>query len=481
MRSLRDLPAALPFGDNMANMEPKGRILVVDTDNVAMRAMIDFLRLQGFAAHVAVTFDQALKLIAEDTYELMLCDINPPGGGGFELLELVRRRHPETVVMMMTGYGTIESAVEAIKLGAHDYLTKPIHDAELRITIERALAQRKLLQKSSEWRREIEGKYGLHCVKGHDYRMQRLFELMEAVAASKVTVLVQGPSGTGKSLVARVIHQLSDRRDQPFVEVSCGALPETLLESELFGHMRGAFTGAVSNKPGKFRTAHNGTIFLDEVATASPTLQTKLLRVLQSSQFESVGSNRTETVDVRVILATNADLDEEVREGRFRPDLFYRINVVTLDVPALADRVGDIPLLARHFLAKACTEAGRVVDGIDAAAMRLLECYNWPGNVRELENVITRAVVLCRGRTIGVDDLPLVLTRTSKVACPSEVSQPQPLRKALEQPERAILEAALRENGWNRQATARQLGINRTTLYKKMKRFGLNDEPLRTR
>lgn len=465
----------------MTNMEHKGRILMVDAESVTLRAMADFLREQRFSVEVAVTFDQALRLIAQGAFDLMLCDINPPGGGGFELLELVRRRYPELVVMMMTGYGTIESAVEAIKLGAHDYLTKPIHDSELRVCIERALAQRKLLQKSNDLQREIEGKYGLHCVKGHDYRMQRLFELMEAVAASKVTVLVQGPSGTGKSLVARVIHQLSDRRDKPFVEVSCGALPETLLESELFGHVRGAFTGAVSNKPGKFRAAHGGTIFLDEVATASPSLQTKLLRVLQSTQFESVGSNRTEAVDVRVILATNADLDEEVRAGRFRPDLFYRINVVTLDVPALSDRVGDIPLLARHFLEKACAETGRVVDGIDAAAMRQLERYDWPGNVRELENVLTRAVVLCRGRTIGVDDLPPALSRLHPTAAPSDISPTQPLRKALEEPERALLEAALRENGWNRQATARQLGINRTTLYKKMKRFGLNHEPLRTR
>ena len=465
----------------MTTTENNGRILLVDAEGVALRAVADLLRAQSFTVEVALSFTRAIAVLELEPIDVMLCDINPPGGGGFELLELVRKRHPETVVIMMTGYGTIESAVEAIKLGAFDYLTKPIHDRELLLCLERAMTQRKLLKKSSDLRQQLDGRFSLHCLKGHDYRMQKLYELMESVAGSRVTVLVQGPSGTGKSLVAHVIHQLSDRRDRPFVEVSCGALPETLLESELFGHVRGAFTGAISNKPGKFRAAHGGTIFLDEIATATPALQTKLLRVVQSSQFEPVGSNRTETVDVRVILATNADLDEEVRAGRFRPDLFYRINVVTLEVPPLAQRVGDIPLLARHFLQQACAETGRNVEGIDAGALRQLESYGWPGNVRELENVITRAVVLSRGRTIGVDDLPLSLSTAPSRRPETASVEPQPLRKALEQPERAILEAALRENRWNRQATARQLGINRTTLYKKMKRFGISSEPLRTR
>jgi len=465
----------------MTASTPKGRVLLVDAEGVALRALADFLRAESFAVDVALTFTQAIAVLQHDPIDVILCDVNPPGGGGFELLELVRRRYPEMVVIMMTEYGTIESAVEAIKLGAFDYLTKPVHDRELLLCLERALHQRNLLKKSSELRQQLDGRFSLHCLKGHDYRMQKLFDLMESVAGSRVSVLVQGPSGTGKSLVARVIHQLSDRRDRPFVEVSCGALPETLLESELFGHVRGAFTGAISNKPGKFRAAHGGTIFLDEIATATPALQTKLLRVLQSSQFEPVGSNRTETVDVRVVLATNADLDEEVRAGRFRPDLFYRINVVTLEVPALAQRVGDIPLLARHFLQQACAETGRMVEGIEAAALRQLEAYSWPGNVRELENVITRAVVLSRGRTITVEDLPPSLATVTGNRAGHAPAEPQPLRKALEEPERAIVEAALRENGWNRQATARQLGINRTTLYKKMKRFGLSSEAVRTR
>lgn len=464
----------------MQPMEPKGRILLVDADGIAIRAMAEFLREQGYVVEMAVSFAQALESLSPAVFDAVLTNINPPGGGGFELLELVRRRHPQTVVIMTTEYGTIGSAVEAIKMGAFDYLTKPIHDDELKLCVERAMAQRTILHESGALREQLNGKFGLHSFKGHDYRIQKLFELMEAVAASKVTVLVQGPSGTGKSLVARVIHQLSDRRDGSFVEVSCGSLPETLLESELFGHVRGAFTGAYANKPGKFRAAHGGTIFLDEIATASPTMQTKLLRVVQSSQFEPVGSNRTETVDVRIVLATNVDLQEEVRIGRFRQDLYYRINVVTLDVPPLAERVGDIPLLARHFLQQACTEADRRIHGIDADALRYLERYSWPGNVRELENVITRAVVLCRGRTIGVDDLPPSLTSAHARVPGTDPTPPQPLRKALEQPEREILEAALRENQWNRQATARQLGINRTTLYKKMKRFGLSDELLRT-
>ncbi|MBI4717509.1 MAG: sigma-54-dependent Fis family transcriptional regulator [Planctomycetes bacterium] len=463
----------------MATSESTSRILVVDDDRIILESLAEFLRLEGYQVEAAPGFHAAVQMLDRQSVDLVISDVNLPGGSGFELLHLVRKRAPETVVIMITGYGTIESAVEAIKMGAYDYLTKPIVDDELKLCVERAMAQQAILRENRLLKQRLDLRYGLDSIIGHDYRMLKVFDLVEAVSRSKVTVLLQGPSGTGKSLIARVIHQQSDRRQGPFVEVSCGAVPETLLESELFGHVRGAFTGAVANKHGKFKAADGGTIFLDEVSAASPALQVKLLRVLQSQQFEPVGSNKTESVDVRVILAANVDLEEEVQAGHFREDLFYRINVVTLQMPSLAERVGDIPLLAKHFLERNCAEMKRDVLGFEEETIRALQRYHWPGHVRELENVVARAVVLCKGRYITVDDLPEKLRAAAPTERADAPYQPMPLRQALEQPEKRILEAALRANNWNRQLTAEQLGINRTTLYKKMKRYGLDVEPAR--
>jgi DNA-binding NtrC family response regulator len=460
------------------------RVLVVDDDRIILDSLAEFLRLEGYEVEVVTSFSVAAQVLERRGVDVVLSDVNMPGGNGFELLHVVRRRFPETVVIMMTGYGTIESAVEAIKMGAYDYLTKPIIDVELKVCVERAVSQQALLRENRILRETLDLRYGLESVVGHDYRMLKVFDLVESVAPSRVTVLVEGASGTGKSLIAKVIHRRSGRGDKPFVEVSCGALPETLLESELFGHVRGAFTGAIFNKAGKFKVAHGGTIFLDEISSASPALQVKLLRVLQTHQFEPVGSNKTETVDVRVILATNVNLEAEVKAGRFREDLFYRINVVSFDMPPLADRIGDIPLLARHFLNRFCADMNRMIMDFDDAAMHTLQRYRWPGNIRELENVVERAVVLCKGRHVTVDDLPpkLLHAAAADAAEPSPgVYQPMSLREALEEPEKRILEAALRANGWNRQLTAEQLGINRTTLYKKMKRYGLDAEPSHNR
>ncbi|MGD2109873.1 MAG: sigma-54 dependent transcriptional regulator [Phycisphaerae bacterium] len=457
----------------------KARIMVVDDDQIILDSLGEFLRLEGYEVEAALNLAEAMRVCERDAVDLVISDVNMPGGSGFELLHVLRKRAPETVVIMMTAYGTIESAVESIKMGAFDYLTKPIIDEELKVSIERALAQQAILRENRELKDRLDQRFGLGHVVGQDYRMIKVFDLVEAVADSKVTVLINGGSGTGKSLIARVIHQQSDRRDKPFVEVSCGAIPETLLESELFGHVRGAFTGAVGNKTGKFKAANKGTIFLDEISAASAGLQVKLLRVLQSHQFEPVGSNKTETIDARVILATNVDLEEEVKAGRFREDLYYRVNVVNIEMPSLADRVGDIPLLARHFLDHFGAESKREILGFDDDAVQALQRYGWPGNVRELENVVERAVVLCKGGRIGTRDLPPKLIEAAAgMADEIEASEPMSLREALEGPERRIIEAALRANGWNRQATAEQLQINRTTLYKKMKRHGLDREPL---
>ncbi len=309
---------------------------------------------------------------------------------------------------------------------------------------------------------------------GTDFRMLKVFDLVEAVADSQSTVLITGESGTGKSLIARAIHAHSPRGEGAFVEIACGALPDTLLESELFGHVRGAFTHAVTNKPGKFAAADGGTIFLDEVSTASPQLQVKLLRVLQERRFEPVGSNETQEVDVRVILATNHDLQSEVRAGRFREDLYYRINVVNIELPPLRERIGDIPLMAEHFLEKYLDGSNKNIDGFTPEAIELMHHYSWPGNVRELENCVERAVVLCRQSSIGPDDLPPAVLKGAK-SPETHISPDTPttLAEALADPEKQIIQAVLDAHKGNRQATADHLGINRTTLYKKMKKYGL--------
>lgn len=307
--------------------------------------------------------------------------------------------------------------------------------------------------------------------------MLKMFELMESVAPTKTTALILGESGTGKTMTARALHQLSDRSNKPFVEVACGALPESLLESELFGHVAGAFTGATHNKEGRFLQADGGTLFLDEIATASPALQVKLLRVLQDREFESVGGTETHRVDVRLILATNVDLEEAVRKGEFREDLYYRINVITLTQPALRDRIGDIPLLANHYLQMFCEQSGRDIHEIDDAAMQALQQHHWPGNVRELVNVIERAVVLCRGSVITLGELPEKLRANElPTAAISASLSSASLKAALTRPERDLIIQALESTGWNRQKTARMLGINRTTLYKKMKKYEIEFE-----
>ncbi len=460
------------------NGSSKARILVVDDDRIILDSLGAFLRAEGYEVECATAYLGALQIHERSPADLVLSDVNMPGGTGFELLHILRKTSAETAVVMMTGYGTIESAVEAIKMGAFDYLTKPINDEELRVCLERALAQQALVRENRTLRERLDGRFGLAGVVGQDYRMQKVFDLVESVANSKVTVLIQGASGTGKSLIARVIHQLSSRGDKPLVEVSCGAIPETLLESELFGHTRGSFTGAIANKAGKFRAAHGGTIFLDEIGTASAALQVKLLRILQTHQFEPVGSNKTETVNVRVLLATNTDLEKEVQSGRFREDLYYRINVVSIDLPSLGERIGDIPGLAKHFLERFRADAGRGPEGFADEVTPMLQRYAWPGNVRELENVIERAVVLAKGRLITVDDLPPKLVQAALSPIRTEY-EPVTLRDALAEPERQILVSALRANQWNRQVTAEKLGINRTTLYKKMKRFGLDSDGTR--
>jgi DNA-binding NtrC family response regulator len=450
-----------------------GALLLVDDDRLVLESMGDWLREKGYELDVADSYAAAEAAIKKHGYDLVLLDVRLGDGDGFDLLAACRQLHPRTIVILITGYGTVETAIEAIRAGAFDMLTKPLIDDELEIAIERALRQQGMAEENKNLRAQLDLRFGMENIVGHDHRMLKMYDMIDSVADTRATVLITGESGTGKSLVARAVHRRSGRRDKPFVEVACGALPETLLESELFGHVAGSFTGAAGDKMGKFLQADGGTIFLDEIGTASPNLQVKLLRVLQELQFEPVGGNKTHSVDTRVILATNENLAQLVADGRFRQDLFYRVNVINVELPSLRERISDIPFLAKHFLEEVCQESGKHVRGFADEATQALQRYTWPGNVRELQNVIERAVLLGKSDTIQLDDLPRAVASVGPLSAERVVGRT--LKEALAGPERQIILEVLESNDWNRFATADMLGINRTTLYKKMKRLGLDE------
>jgi DNA-binding NtrC family response regulator len=449
-------------------------LLLVDDDYQVRESLADWLGTQGYEVLPASGPAGAIAACENHQFDLALVDVRLGEHDGLDLLEQMVRRWPTMQVLMMTGYGTADSAVEAIRAGAFDYLTKPLIDDELLMALERGMSQRKVLAENTQLKAELDRHYGMGNIVGHDPRMLQVYEMIESVADTRATVLVTGESGTGKSMIARAIHRRSGRAKGPFVEVACGALPENLLESELFGHVAGAFTSASSDKIGKFLQADGGTIFLDEIGTASPAMQVKLLRVLQELQFEPVGGTKTHKVDVRVVLATNEDLAKNVAEGKFRQDLYYRINVINITLPPLRQRASDIPMLAESFLAKVREDVGRDVRGFADEALAAMQCYAWPGNVRELQNVVERAVLLGKGEYIRLQDLPIEL-RVDNTSHTGRYVTGQSLKDALEEPERQIIVSVLESNGWNRNATADQLGINRTTLYKKMKRLGIED------
>ncbi len=458
--------------------DTKADILIVDADALSWDLLDDALRRRGYGISTAPDCASALAELQCDDYQLVIADHDLSRSGGLDLLNLIRRRHPDVATIVTTSSGSVEEAVHAIKAGAADYLTRPIAESTLISAVEQALKDQVTTENATTLSGDGETQHTLRSILGQDYKMLRIIDVVETVADANITVLLTGQSGTGKSLIARAIHGSSARRTKPFVEVSCGALSESLLESELFGHVKGSFTGALADKPGKFKAAHGGTIFLDEIASASPALQVKLLRVLQDRRFEPLGSNLTEAVDVRVILATNVDLREAVDAGRFREDLYYRINVVNIEAPRLVDRKADIPLLARHFLDEHGSHGGRDISNISPETMRILQGYDWPGNVRELENVIARALVFAKGPTIDPHDLPPHILDTVQIRDQDEGFHCQSLCQALAEPEKQIIESALAANNWSRKATADELRIDRTTLYKKMKRHGLQGEPL---
>ena len=485
------------------------RVLLLDPDPIVADSLAELLAEAGYRTATASGGADALQQLAdaeqkpdpEANFGVIVTELDLPDLAGPNLLKKLRKHAPGVVPVAMARFGRVDDAVESIRLGAMDYLVKPIVDDELRLAVDRALSQHALLAENRSLKQQLTERFGLGSLVGYDFRMQKVYDLVEAVAESKTTCLITGESGTGKTMVARAIHTLSPRASGPFVTFSCGAIPEALLESELFGHVKGAFTGADYDKPGKARAAQGGTLFIDEINSATPALQLKLLRVLQEKAFEPVGSSETVHVDVRFVLATNQPLEPLVESGAFREDLFYRINVVTLPLPPLRERSGDVALLAEHFLDKHCRELGRE-RRLGEEALAALQAYDWPGNVRELENAIERGVVLSRQPTIVVDDLPDTVAERARghaagrgfasrnghdrEAVPGDEAAlipalrrgwtPTPLEAALREPERRILLAALEANDWNRSRTADELEINRTTLYKKIKRYGL-DEP----
>ncbi len=450
------------------------RILVVD-DEPSMREMLGImLRREGFGVESAESRARASTILAQGAVDMVITDVKLPDGDGIEILRHVKSAFPETVVIVMTAFGNTETAVAALKLGAHDYLIKPFDVEELKIVVRNALEKQRLEEENLLLKAEFRVQHGLDRIIGVSPRMTKVFELVRSVAGTASTILVQGESGTGKELVAKAVHALSPRRDAPFVSVNCAALPENLLESELFGHMKGAFTDAHQTKKGLFETAHRGTLMLDEVGEMAPTMQVKLLRALQERRVRRVGANEEVEVDVRVIAATNRSLEDLVRDRRFREDLYYRLNVIPIVVPPLRQRTEDIPLLARHFLERFSREMNKSIARISEEAMGRLVKYAWPGNVRELENVIERAVALETTSAVLPERLPetLLAPRPAGQEPVPHFGEGFSLDRHLETIEAQLLERALAQAEGNRGTAARLLGITPRSLRYLIRKHG---------
>jgi DNA-binding NtrC family response regulator len=388
-----------------SNMQPRGRILIVDDEVNARTALAELLRDEGYAVETAADGFKALPKLDEFAPDVLLTDLKMPGMDGLELMKKAQARDLDCVVVVMTAYGAVDTAVRAMREGAADYVTKPVNVEELSLVLSRELERRRLRAEAGQLRERLHARHRIASIVGSSPAMQQVFDTVLQVAPSKASVLITGESGTGKELVAAAIHEHSTRASGPFIKLHCAALAETLLESELFGHERGSFTGAVARRDGRFQQADRGTLFLDEIGEISPATQIKLLRFLQEHEFERVGGNQTIKVDVRVIAATNRDLLQRVKNGQFREDLYYRLNVVTIDIPPLRSRTSDIPLLAAHFLERYAKENGKAIRGFADEALERLVRYPWPGNVRELENAVERAVVVTRGDQVRPEDL----------------------------------------------------------------------------
>lgn len=456
--------------------EVRARILIVDDEENVRHFLSRLLAAEGFTVLVATTAAEAIARVKEDPCDLAILDMRLPDGDGIALLKAMREIAPEIQGVVITAYGSIDSAIEAIKAGAYDYVTKPFRAQEILKVIDRALERDRLAKEVQRLRREVEQRYSFGSLIGKSRPLQEVFRQIEKVAASKGTVLIYGESGTGKELVARAIHYNSHRRNKPLVIIDAGTISETLQESELFGHVKGAFTGAIATKRGLLEEADGGTLFLDEIGDLTPASQAKLLRVLQDGTIRRVGDTRTTQVDVRILAATNKDLLEEVRRGAFREDLYYRLKVILITLPPLRERREDIPLLADHFLHQYGQASKRGVKRLASTALGHLMAYPWPGNVRELENVIERAVLFSEGESIAERDLsPELRGEEIHLTPPSDaVSLKETMRWTVRETEQKVILRALRETGGNRTEAARRLGISRRALLYKLARYKIS-------
>jgi two-component system, NtrC family, response regulator AtoC len=447
-------------------MERSVNIMVVDDEEIVRDSLTSWLEEDGYRVEAVESGPKALERLPTRSWDLMLVDLKMPGMDGIQLMDEVRRTHPDLTMIIMTAYATVDTAVKAMKKGAYDYFVKPFNPEDVSLAIRKIVEHRRLIRENLYLRRELRKQYRLHDMISKNEKMLEIFDLARTVAKSHSTVLIQGESGTGKELLARAIHEESPRREAPFISVSCAALTETLLESELFGHEKGAFTGATAIKRGKFELGRDGTLLLDEIGDISLKLQMDLLRVLEQREFHRVGGSEPVALNSRILAATNRDLRKAIDEGHFRSDLYYRLNVISIQIPPLRDRKEDIPLLADHIVEKFNIEMGKRIAGIDEGALRMLMEYDWPGNARELRNIIERAMVVAKGDTIMEADIGL----------PRAAGRNDRHGKSLDEIEKEHIRLILGENHWNIVRSAQMLGIDRVTLYNKIRKYGLKRE-----
>jgi DNA-binding NtrC family response regulator len=451
----------------------RGSVLVVDDSSAVRENLSELLTAEGYEVDNCAGGRKALQYLQERTYDVVLTDLSMPEVDGMAVLTYLANHFPETSCIIITGFGTIQTAVDAMRLGAYDYLCKPLESREILMVVARALEHQHLRRENLLLKRQLREKFGFDNIIGTSEPMCQVFDIIRKVADTDSTVLILGESGTGKELVAMAIHYHGQRHANPLIPVNCGAIPEDLLESELFGHEKGAFTHAIRTRIGRFEQAHGGTIFLDEIGDMSPNLQVKILRVLQDHQFERIGGQKTLKVDIRVIAATNQDLKELVQSGKFREDLYYRLNVIPIRIPPLRERRSDIPILVNHFTQEFSRKKKKPACRVSPEAMGLLLAYNWPGNVRELENLIERMVILSEGEVLGVTDLPEHFQHRPQETICFNADIPTggvPLQKMLSDLERQYIIKALNQAGWVKKQAAQLLQLNRTTLVEKIKK-----------
>jgi DNA-binding NtrC family response regulator len=451
----------------------KGCILVVDDEESMGKFMQIMLQKEGYEVTPALSGSEALKQLKLKDYDLVIADLMMPAMNGLKLLSEVKQYDPQIDFIVMTAFASVDTAIEAMKKGALDYVTKPFKVDEIKLAISRSFERKELKAENQELKRRVKQEFSLDAFVGNSAEIAKIKQMVEKIALTESTVLLLGESGTGKELIARAIHSYSNRADCPFVSINCAALPENLLESELFGHAKGSFTGAIKDKEGLFKVADGGTFFLDEIGETSQAIQVKLLRVLEQKEITPVGETKPINVDVRLVAATNQDLEQKVKANQFRPDLFYRLNVLPVSIPPLRQRKEDIPLLCRHFLHKHCQRLNSKDKTLSPEILLYLVNYSWPGNVRELENILERAIILSSGNKITPEDLP---PQVLQAEAPTFVQAETPTHPNLEELEKAYIFWVLNQNEWNKSRVAQVLGIDISTLYRKIEKYGLKEK-----